>query len=61
MYYIKDSELYNQPVEEGLFYKIKKDLNKHNKVELIKMILALSKRKKAIKDEIMWELGYEVE
>ena len=61
MYYIKDSELYNQPIEKSIFHRIKQDLEKRGKKELIEMILNLSKRKKAIKEEIMWELDYEEE
>ncbi len=61
MYYLKDGELYDQPVEEGLFYKMKTDLQKLGKKELLKIILELSKRNKTVREEIMWELGYEVE
>ena len=59
LFYLKDGEMYNQPIQKTTVHKIKDDLEKLHKNEIIKIIVELSKRNKAIKDEILWELGYQ--
>lgn len=59
MYYIKDSELYDKPVEGSSIHKIRTDLERYDKNELIKMLLDISKRSKSTRQEVLWELGYE--
>lgn len=61
MYYVREEKLYNQPMEESLIYKIETDLKEMNKKELIELVLELGKRNKKMKEQILWELGYEIE
>ena len=61
LYYIRDSELYKQRIEKGSIQTITEDLNKLNKNELIEIIVELSKRKRLIRQEVLWELGYEID
>lgn len=57
MYYLKDAELYEQPLEDGTFYQLKTNLAQLNKKELMEIILNLSKRNHTVKREIMLALG----
>ena len=59
IYYLKDSELYKQPIEKSTIHKVKNNLDKLNKNEVIDIIVELSKRNKTIREEISFELGYE--
>lgn len=59
-YYLRDGEMYLEPLNMGnAIQRIKTDLNKLNKNEIIEIIVDLSKRDKKIKENILWELGYE--
>lgn len=61
MYYVREEKLYNQPLEESTMYKIKEDLKKMSKSELVKLVVDLSKRNNRNRKEVLWELGYEIE
>ena len=58
MYYIKNDQLYNQPLEEGTFHKIKTDLAQLSKKELIAIIINLSKKNRLAKEDLLFELGH---
>lgn len=59
MYYIKNKQLIDLPVTENIFTKIKQDLDKLDKKELVEILVDLSKKSKVVKDYLKWELGQE--
>ena len=59
LYHIKDKQLYGQPIKESTFSKIKEDLEKLDKKELVEILVDLSKKSKVVKDYLKWELGQE--
>lgn len=61
MYYVREKQLINQPVGEGPLVKIKKDLQKLDKKELLAILIDLSKKSTLVKDYLSWELGHETE
>ena len=58
-YFIKKNKLYQQPLEESAFFKIKEDLAKLDKAALLELMLDLSKKSKLVREYIKWELGHE--
>ena len=58
-YYLKKNKSYKEPLSQGAFHKIKEDLEGLNKQELIQLVLDMSKRSKAVRQEVKWELGHE--
>ncbi len=61
LYYLKDSKLYEQPIQEGKIGKIKSDLGKLKKKEIIKTIIELAKRNRNLRNVLMLELSHEIE
>ncbi|MGB0948930.1 MAG: SWIM zinc finger family protein [Marinirhabdus sp.] len=59
LYHMQGHKLYENQLEENVFHKLKKDLNKLTKQELITVIFNLSKKKKSIKEGVMGALGHE--
>jgi len=59
MYHIRAEKLYQQSYEGSTFSKIKKDLTKLDKKELVEMLFDLSKKSKVVREYIKWELGHE--
>jgi len=59
MYFIRAKQLYLQSYGDSLFSKIKQDLTKLDKKELLDIILDLSKKSKLVREYIKWELGHD--
>jgi len=58
-YYIKDAELYKQPLSESSFNEMKKELVSYDKKELAELILNMAKRSGKFREDLRWELGLE--
>ncbi len=61
MFYVKKEQLYNQPIGNGPLSKIKQDLQKLDKKELLEILVDLSQKSKLVKEYLSWELGHETE
>ena len=61
MFYIREKKLYNQSLGNGPLSKIKKDLQKLDKKELLEILVDLSQKSKLVKEYLRWELGHETE
>ncbi len=63
LYYIKDAKLYvyDAKNDDGTLHKIKQDLSKLKKQEIIDLILERAKRNKKFREEVLFELGYEID
>ena len=53
MYNIRKNRLYNAPLPKGVFAKIKKDLAKLDKKELVEILLFLCKTDKSVREAIL--------
>lgn len=61
MFYIRENRLYEQSVGDGPLSKIKQDLQKLDKKELLAILVDLSQKSKLVKEYLSWELGHETE
>ena len=62
LYSIKNEELHKKaPDEKGKFQLMREKLASLEKEEIIQIILNVSKKNKKMRDEILWELGFEVD
>jgi uncharacterized Zn finger protein len=62
LYYIKDAEMHLGKMDEsGNLPQIRTELHKMDKKMLEGVIIGMAKRSRKVREEIMWELGLEME
>lgn len=59
LHYLQDADFLMDDFKNSPLQKIKKDLQKYSKKELIEMLFGMSKRNKQIREQLLWELGHE--